>query len=242
MGGPGGQGFGGPNGMGRPMDQGRPGMPGIGAGPQNGGELDDINADASDRINALLSGDQQSALTKLIHTLRDMRSVGIPPSAYAQLNLDDSQIVKIAKLASDHRASVYKALDSNTDPRELGSMLQDLQKKVCQDALGVLNDDQAAIVRSQRHDGPQMAGSPGGFASPQGGPQGFGGGWGGPQGMPGPGMPPPGGPMGASGPGFQSGPQDRSLPQGSSTLGFVPDQDGPAWGQAGAGIPTPPAP
>jgi hypothetical protein len=215
-----GAGFGGGPGMGGQQGQGfgQPPMPNGegGGGPRGGGDIaDDMDSFVSDKIVALLNSSQQQSLTKLIHTLRDLRLVGISPETYSDLNLTDSQISKIADLANSHREAIFKAIDSDQSLQDVQQQLQSLHRKLHTDTMAILTDDQAAIVKSHQP-GPGRRGGQGG---PNNGPDGFG--------------PPPGGPRGGDqgygGQGFgHNPPPDQQNPQfgGSSEWPTPPDNSG----------------
>ncbi|MDE2125582.1 MAG: hypothetical protein KGJ62_03250 [Armatimonadetes bacterium] len=166
-------------------------------------------AAADKQAEAVLNDRQRARLPGLLSTLSAFRATGIPAPLLVQLHLDPSQVEKIraiGKAADKQMHAAMQDAQKNQDFSTFRQTMQENRQKAHELAMGVLNDNQKAMVQNFR---PPRGGRFGGF----GGPGGPGGGPpppppGGPGGFGGP--PPPGGPGGFGGPppppGDQGGP------------------------------------
>ena len=113
-------------------------------------KMKSLQQDANKQIEAALSADQKTKLTRLVKDSNDLRQVGIPIEAMATLKLTADQRKQIAAIAakatSDTKAAMAKAQEAD-DPGAVWQNMGSIRRQAHDAAMAVLTDDQKAIVR-----------------------------------------------------------------------------------------------
>jgi len=118
---------------------------------------------ASDKITALLTEKQKTALAKLISDINLYRILGIPAEVAPKLNLTADQLKKLTAIADKARTAL-KALAKTANRQSMFAILREANDA----AMDVLTDDQYAIVEQAMKN--NQRGGPGGGPGGQGGP------------------------------------------------------------------------
>lgn len=137
-------------------------------------KMDQLDKTYSDRVVALLTASQKTALKVLLQDLNDFRVVGIPPDATAMLKLSEDQRTGIHAIAIKAEAAT-KALVGTGVPKPGPDANRETIDKIHRDAhdaaLALLTDDQKTTLDNMPRQGPGGGrGGPGG--PPPGGPEG----------------------------------------------------------------------
>jgi Spy/CpxP family protein refolding chaperone len=167
--------------------QGRPAPP----DPATMSKVKDIESDATNQIDALLTSSQLTSLTTLMGQLKDLQAVTISPRLYSKLDLTSdelSQIHAIAETAKTDEAAAFADASNSGDFEDAQQGDRTAHQKARTAALAALTPTQASIVendtfgqRGPGGPGGDMGGPPPNGAGPDGGGQGGGPQNGGPQ-------------------------------------------------------------
>jgi hypothetical protein len=134
-----------------------------------------LDREASQHIEALLSSDQKKALAKLLRSLNDFRTVGIPQEVVPQLKLTEDQMQKIDAIAQKAEKAIQQILQQAQQgggPRAVREKIMPIQREAHEAAMALLTDSQHAQLDAfiKSHPRPGGPGGPPPFGGPGGPP------------------------------------------------------------------------
>lgn len=144
-----------------------------------------LEQDANKQIYALLTPQQQAALTRIVGQHNDLQVLSIPPPVVPRLRLTPDQWQKLHAIAVKAAQAIQRALEQGRQqripPPQVQEQIRKIRDEAHQAALGILTDEQKAILAQfaqtnpgppQGPDGPPPGGGgpPPGDMPPQGGP------------------------------------------------------------------------
>jgi hypothetical protein len=137
-------------------------------------KMQTLDKTASDKIAAVLTDDQKTAMPGVLQMLGALQGAGIPPQALASLKLTSAQKTKAVSISKE----MQTAMDQARQDQDREAM-QEARSKGQTKIQSLLTSDQKAALDKFVKDHPNPQGGRGGFGGPGGGPGGPGGGQGG---------------------------------------------------------------
>ena len=128
-------------------------------------EVKSLDEAASDKVKAVLTSGQKKALPSFLTELDSLGKVGIPPMAFADLNLTSSQVQQIEAISADQDAQVKAAIDSaksSGDYSQLRTTMRSIHDNAREKVKALLTSQQIAAIQNMRppRGGPQGDGPP----------------------------------------------------------------------------------